>query len=131
MSEERRERRGYGQRRGGFGERRGFGGPRREFAPKPVEVGKEYDVEIQESSRRGEGIARIKGLVCFVPNSKPGDKVKIRITRISRRFAEAEVVGKGTEGAAAAEEEEETEEETETAETKETETETSEEEEEE
>ena len=122
MSDERRERRGYGQRRGGFGERRGFGGPRREFAPKPVEVGKEYDVEIQESSRRGEGIARIKGLVCFVPNSKPGDKVKIRITRISRRFAEAEVVGKGTEGAAA--EEEETEEETETAET---ETETSEE----
>ena len=29
----------------------------------------------------------------FVPNTKPGDKVKIKITRISRRFAEAEVVG--------------------------------------
>jgi len=104
MSEEERgygERRGYGgQRRGygGYGERRGYGGQRRGgFPPKPVEVGKEYDVEIQESSRRGEGIARIKGLVCFVPNSKPGDHVKIRITRISRRFAEAEVVGKGTE----------------------------------
>ena len=82
----------------GYGERRGYGGQRRGgFPPKPVEVGKEYDVEIQESSRRGEGIARIKGLVCFVPNSKPGDHVKIRITRISRRFAEAEVVGKGTE----------------------------------
>ena len=44
--------------------------------------------------RQGEGIARIKGLVTFVPNTKPGDKVKIRITRISRRFAEAEVVSK-------------------------------------
>jgi len=70
-------------------ERRGFG--RREF-PKPVEIGKEYEVDIQEASRRGEGIARIKGLVVFIPNTKPGDHVKIRITRISRRFAEAEVV---------------------------------------
>ena len=68
-------------------DRRNFG---RRFPPKPVELGKEYNVEIQETSRRGEGIARIKGLVTFVPNTKPGDRVKIRITRISRRFAEAE-----------------------------------------
>ena len=96
----RRDRRGsYG---GGYGRREGRGfGPR--FPPKPVEIGKEYDVEIQETSRRGEGIARIKGLVVFVPNTKPGDKVRIRVTRISRRFCEAEVVGKGevsTEGEA-------------------------------
>ena len=70
--------------------RRGFGRDR--FLPKPVEVGKEYEVDIQETSRRGEGIARIKGLVTFVPDAKPGDHVKIRITRVSRRFAEAEVV---------------------------------------
>jgi len=84
------ERRGFGPRRGAFR-------PRREgrFAPKPVEVGKEYDVDIQETSRRGEGIARIQGLVIFVPNAKQGDHIKIKITRISRRFAEAEVVGKG------------------------------------
>lgn len=87
--------------------RRGFG---RRFPPKPVEMGKEYDVKIEETSRRGEGIARIKGLVTFVPNSKPGDNVKIRITRISRRFAEAEVVEKAeaaeVEGAEEAEAEE-------------------------
>lgn len=69
--------------------------------PKPVEIGKEYDVEIEETSRRGEGIARIKGLVCFVPNAKQGEHIKIRITRISRRFAEAEVVGKTEEKAEA------------------------------
>ncbi len=88
MEYERRERRGgYGRREGrGFGQR---------IPPKPVEMGKEYDVEIQETSRRGEGITRIKGLVCFVPNTKPGDRVKIRVTRISRRMCEAEVVGKG------------------------------------
>jgi len=92
------ERRSFGPRRG-F---RGRGGGR--FPPKPVERGKEYEVDVQETSRRGEGIARIQGLVTFIPNAKPGDHVKIRITRISRRFAEAEVVGKG-------EAEEETEEE--------------------
>jgi len=86
------ERRGRGEGR----ERRGFG---RGFPPKPVEMGKEYDVEIEETSRRGEGITRIKGLVTFVPNTKPGDHVRIRITRISRRFAEAEVVGKAEERA--------------------------------
>jgi predicted RNA-binding protein with TRAM domain len=80
-------------------ERRGFD---RDF-PKPVEVGKEYDVEIEETSRRGEGITRIEGLVVFVPNTKPGDKLRIKVTNIGRRFAEAEVIG------AAEEEESETE----------------------
>ncbi|MBM4400809.1 MAG: TRAM domain-containing protein, partial [Crenarchaeota archaeon] len=47
---------------------RGFRGAGR-FPPKSVEVGKEYDVDIQEMSRRGEGIARIQGLVVFVPNT--------------------------------------------------------------
>jgi predicted RNA-binding protein with TRAM domain len=84
-------------------ERRGFD---RGFPPKPVEVGKEYDVEIQETSRRGEGITRIEGLVVFVPNTKPGDKLRIKITNIGRRFAEAEVIGEAKE---ASEEEEESE----------------------
>jgi predicted RNA-binding protein with TRAM domain len=83
--------------------RRGFD---RGFPPKPVEVGKEYDVEIEETSRRGEGITRIEGLVVFVPNTKPGDKLKIKITNIGRRFAEAEVIGEAQEEAAAEEEEE-------------------------
>ncbi len=82
------ERGGFGQRRGGFRGR----GPR--FIPKPVEVGKEYEVDIAEKSRRGEGIARIQGLVLFVPNTNPGDHVTVKIIRISSRFAEAEVVGK-------------------------------------
>ena len=95
------ERRSFGPRRG-F---RGRGGGR--FPPKPVEMGKEYEVDVQETSSRGEGIARIQGLVTFIPNAKPGDHVKIRITRISRRFAEAEVVGKGEAEEETAEEEEE------------------------
>ncbi|WP_309492194.1 TRAM domain-containing protein [Candidatus Hecatella orcuttiae] len=65
----------------------------RGFRPYPVEVGKEYDVDIMETSRRGEGIARIQGFVVFVPETKPGDHVKIKVTRIGRRCANAEVVG--------------------------------------
>ncbi len=84
-----------------YGRRR----PGRRFPPKPVEMGEEYDVEIQETSRRGDGIARIKGLVTFVPDTKPGDKVRIKITRISRRFAEGEVVGEAEEKTEAEEEE--------------------------
>jgi predicted RNA-binding protein with TRAM domain len=72
-------------------ERRGFG-RRSRFPPKPVEMGEEHEVDIEETSRRGEGIARIEGLVTFVPDTKPGDHVKIRITRIGRNHAEAEVV---------------------------------------
>jgi predicted RNA-binding protein with TRAM domain len=92
------------EERRGFRPRRGFRGRGEgRFPPKPVEIGKEYEVDVQETSRRGEGIARIEGLVTFIPNTKPGDHVKIRITRISRNFAEAEVADKGE----AAEEKEE------------------------
>ena len=67
--------------------RRGYG-----FKPCPVEMGREYKVDITETSRRGEGIARIQGFVIFVRGAKPREHVKIRITRIGRRAAEAEVV---------------------------------------
>ena len=76
-----------GERRGRFGRNRS-----RQILPKPVEVGEEYEVDIQELSRRGEGIARIKGLVTFIPNTKPGDHLKVRITKIGRRYAEARAV---------------------------------------
>ena len=45
----------YGRRRNSYGGRRqsNFGGP------KPVEMGKEYDVQVTERSDRGDGIAKI------------------------------------------------------------------------
>ena len=57
------------------------GGYRRNdnFGPKPVETGKEYDVQITEISRKGEGIARIQGFVIFVKEGKVGQNAKIRI----------------------------------------------------
>ncbi|MDW0137498.1 MAG: TRAM domain-containing protein, partial [Nitrososphaeraceae archaeon] len=43
-------------------------------------MGKEYEVEISEISRRGDGIARIQGFVIFVEGAKTGQKTNIRIT---------------------------------------------------
>lgn len=64
---------------------------RREFRPAPVEVNKEYSVSIEEMSRRGDaGVTRIEGFIVFVPNTKPGDQVRIRITRVGRGFATGE-----------------------------------------
>ena len=56
----------------------------------PVEEGKQYEVDIKEVSRRGDGLARIEGFVVFVPNTKPGDHVKIQVTQVRDRFAIAE-----------------------------------------
>jgi predicted RNA-binding protein with TRAM domain len=62
------------------------------FAPKPVEVGKEYEVDVTEVSRQGDGIARVQGFVIFVKNGKPGQKLKIQVNQVGARFATATVV---------------------------------------
>ena len=69
------------------------------MGPKPVEVGKEYDVEVTELSRRGDGVAKVQGFVIFVQGAKVGQKVKIKVDRVGPRFASATVVGAGAEGA--------------------------------
>lgn len=78
--------------RGGYGRGGGFGGRGFSSGPKPVEVGKEYDVTITETSRRGDGIAKISGFVIFVANTRAGQKAKIKVTNVGPRFANAEVV---------------------------------------
>src|ERR671919_2275244 len=73
-------------RRGGrFGGNR-FGGP------KPVESGKEYDVQVTEISRKGDGVARIQGFIVFVKGGRVGQKTKVRVTHVGDRFATAETI---------------------------------------
>jgi predicted RNA-binding protein with TRAM domain len=79
---------GFGGSRGGSGGG-GFGGG---SFKKPVEVGKEYNVTISDTSRRGEGIAKIDGFVIFVPGTRMGQSTRVRVTRVSDRFASGEVV---------------------------------------
>jgi predicted RNA-binding protein with TRAM domain len=82
-------RRGRGRSYGG-GSSRSFN--RDSPAPKPVEVGKEYEVDITEISRQGDGIARVQGFVVFVKNGKAGQKVKAKVEQVGNRFATATVV---------------------------------------
>ncbi|OGS46490.1 MAG: deoxyribonuclease [Euryarchaeota archaeon RBG_16_67_27] len=58
----------------------------------PVEEGKVYEAKIEDIGREGDGIARIQNFVIFVPGTKIGDQVKIRITRVGRRMGFGEVV---------------------------------------
>jgi predicted RNA-binding protein with TRAM domain len=96
------ERTSFG-RGGGYGRSSGGGsGGFRSFKPKPVEVGKEYDVTISEISRRGDGIAKVDGFVIFVAGAKQGWQGKIKVTQVANRFATGAVVG-GAEGMSGAE----------------------------
>ena len=66
---------GYGSRSGG-----GFGGRSSSGSfNKPVEVGKEYNVSITDTSRRGDGIAKVDGFVIFVPGTKLGQNVRVKV----------------------------------------------------
>ena len=58
----------------------------------PVSEGQTLDVDVTEISRRGDGIAKVEGFVIFVPNTKAGDHVTIKVTSVRNRFAIAEVV---------------------------------------
>ena len=55
--------------------------------PAPVEAGKDYNVNIEDIAREGDGIARVEGFVVFVADTKVGDTVKIQIDKVMRRFA--------------------------------------------
>jgi predicted RNA-binding protein with TRAM domain len=56
----------------------------------PVKVGESYDVSIDDLAKEGDGIARVEGFVIFVPQTKVGDKVTIKVNKVMRKFAIAE-----------------------------------------
>ena len=63
----------------------------RRFAP--VKEGDELDVKIEAVGEKGDGIAKKQGFVLFVPSTKTGDEVRVRVTRVLRNAGFAEVIG--------------------------------------
>ena len=51
-------------------------------------------------------MAKVQGLVIFVASTKVGDSVRIRITRVGRGYATAEVIGNQTLEQASSQEQE-------------------------
>ncbi len=74
---------------GSYEGRRGHG---KGFKRCPVELGEELEVEITELSPKGEGIARNQGFVIYVADTKPGDRVRVKVTRITEKTAKAQVI---------------------------------------
>ncbi len=59
--------------------------------PKPVDVGKTYEVDINEITGKGDGIARVQGFIVFIENGKIGNKIKVKVTEVADRFAKATI----------------------------------------
>jgi predicted RNA-binding protein with TRAM domain len=57
-------------------------------------VGETYEVSIESVGGKGDGVAKVKGFVLFVPNVKKGDYVKVKVTKVMPSVGFAEVVEK-------------------------------------
>lgn len=56
---------------------------RSEPVSETLEEGQVMDVEIQSISKRGDGVVKMGRYIMYVANAKPGQSVKIKISRIS------------------------------------------------
>lgn len=56
-------------------------------AKKPVEEGKDYDVTITDIGSQGDGIARVNGFIVFVPGTKVGQTLKVKVTKVTNKAA--------------------------------------------
>jgi predicted RNA-binding protein with TRAM domain len=64
-----------------------------EDTAKPVELGREYDVKISQTSYRCDGIAKERGFVIFVKKTKVAEEnVKIKITHVAETYALADLI---------------------------------------
>ena len=55
----------------------------------PVSNGEELELHIDSLAYGGNGVARLNGFVVFVRRALPGDRVRARVTKVKRGFAEA------------------------------------------
>lgn len=54
--------------------------------------GQVYTLKITDIGSQGDGIGKVEGMIVFVPNTKVGQEVKVKIARVVRRAAFGEVV---------------------------------------
>ncbi len=64
----------------------------------PVDEGDEVVVDIEDVGSKGDGIARIKGFVIFVPETDIGETVRVEVENIGSKFAFAKVIERDVDG---------------------------------
>src|SRR5687767_9780203 len=55
----------------------------------PVKMDEEVELQVDSLAYGGNGVARLDGFVVFVRRGLPGDRVRARVTKVKRGFAEA------------------------------------------
>jgi 23S rRNA (uracil1939-C5)-methyltransferase len=55
----------------------------------PVRTGEELELQIDSLAYGGNGVGRLNGFVVFVRGAFPGDRVRAKVTKVKRGFAEA------------------------------------------
>jgi predicted RNA-binding protein with TRAM domain len=60
--------------------------------PSSIKEGDQYKVRIVDVGKQGDGIAKLEGLIIFVPGTKPGDEVEVRIKRLGKNCAFADKI---------------------------------------
>ncbi len=55
-------------------------------------INEEYITQVEKITNLGAGICKIDNFVVFVDNACPGDKLKIKITKVNKNFANGEVI---------------------------------------
>ncbi len=58
----------------------------------PLEAGKIYLARIEDSGQTGKALADLNGRLVFVQGARPGQDVKIKVTKVFGRFAFGEIV---------------------------------------
>ena len=51
-----------------------------------------YEAEITSLENEGSGVAKINGMVVFIPKTLVGEKARIRITEIKKNYARGKVI---------------------------------------
>lgn len=75
-----------------YGSQKRFRPSRPLFQQAPVKENQEIEVVIADIGSRGDGIARLQSYMIFVPSSKIGERVKVKILAVREKFAVAEKI---------------------------------------
>lgn len=57
-----------------------------------MNIGEEYEVYVEKLTNLGLGLTKIDGFVVFVENACPQDKLKIKITKKNKSYANAKII---------------------------------------
>ncbi len=66
--------------------------PPKNFQPEPFPYHQELDLEIEDLTNLGQGVARKDGWVIFVPFTLPGERVRARVWRNKKNYSDADLV---------------------------------------